>query len=97
MEFSDLWSQAGSCLTIREKNRLPMDRDLLTTPSGNASGPGLKERPRLELIRPEKRKDNRENKEKTQEDNKSRETGKESNREEIKRKGIETSKDLSEN
>ena len=74
-----------------------MDRGLLTTPSGNASGPGLKERPRLELIRPEKRRDNRENKEKTQEDNKSREIGKESNREEIKRKGIETSKDLSEN
>ena len=36
------------------------------------------------------------NKEKMQEDNKSREIGKESNREEIKRKGIETLKDLSE-
>ena len=76
---------------------MPMDQDPLTTLSGNASGPGLKERPRLELIRQEKRKDNRENKEKMQEDNKSREIEKESNREEIKRKGIETSKDLSEN
>jgi len=73
-----------------------MDRGPLTTPSGNASGPGLKERQRIELIRPEKRKGNRMNKEKMQEDNKSREIGKESNREEIKRKGIEMSKDLSE-
>ena len=72
MEFSDLWSQVGSCLTIREKNRLPMDQDALTTLSGNASGPGLKERPKLELIRPEKRKDNRENKEKMQGDKKHR-------------------------
>ncbi len=70
MEFSDLLFQAGSCLAIQVKKRLQMDRVLLTTPSGNASGPGLKERPRLELIRPEKRKDYRMKKKKIEGDNK---------------------------